>query len=184
MIKTRLGWWWWCRQCNNEDTCNEFKKTGRCQRTRSFGWTDQPEKNPTPVPSEGRFQASPKQTSPNPKSRKKIARHARLTSHSFGGRGAQSFPSPRRWMPWIRNDHGRYSWTCLPGKPDPCPKITTGIRMKTRSKKLPFTTTMTDPGKDQLGKTHGKKIGAVSELQSAIKGQPTRKKPTKTTRQT
>ena len=64
-------------------------------------------------------------TSPNPESRKKIARLAHLASHSFGGRGAQSFPSPRRWMPRIRNDMRRIICTCLPGKPDPCTPITT-----------------------------------------------------------
>ena len=31
---------------------------------------------------------------------------------------AQSFPSPRRWMPWIRDDIRSCTWTCLPGKPD------------------------------------------------------------------
>ena len=35
-------------------------------------------KNPTPVPSKGRFQASPVQTSPNPKAMKKIARLTHL----------------------------------------------------------------------------------------------------------
>ena len=46
----------------------------------------------TPVPSEGRFQASPgAKNSPNPKARKKIARPAHLTSHSFGGRGGAIF---------------------------------------------------------------------------------------------
>ena len=34
---------------------------------------------------------------------------------SFRGRGAQSFPSPRRWMPRIQNTVRRYTWTCLPG---------------------------------------------------------------------
>ena len=57
--------------------CIELK-TGWCQCTNPFGWTDQLEK-PTPLPSESRFQASPVQTSPNPKARKKIARLAHLT---------------------------------------------------------------------------------------------------------
>ena len=34
------------------------KKMGQCQCTDPFGWTDQPAKNPTPFPSEDRFQAS------------------------------------------------------------------------------------------------------------------------------
>ena len=46
----------------------------------------------TPVPSEGRFQASPgAKNSPNPKTRKKIARLAHLTSLSHGGREGAIF---------------------------------------------------------------------------------------------
>ena len=40
-------------------THNASKKMGQCQCTDPFGWTVQPAKTPTPVPSEGRFQASP-----------------------------------------------------------------------------------------------------------------------------
>ena len=58
-------------------TCSELKM-GQHHCAIPFGWTDQPDL-PTPIPSEGRFQASPVQTSPNPKSRKKIARLAHLT---------------------------------------------------------------------------------------------------------
>ena len=60
-------------------------KMDQCQCTSPFGWTDR-QKSTKPVPSDGRFQASPVRTSSNPKSRKKIARHAHLTRHSFGGR--------------------------------------------------------------------------------------------------
>ena len=52
---------------------------------------------------------------PNPKARKKIARHAHLTPHSSSGKGAPSFPYPRRWMPRIQNERRRCSWPCLPG---------------------------------------------------------------------
>ena len=93
------------------------------------------------------------QNSPNPKSRKKIARLAHLTPHSFGGRGAQSFPSPRRWMPRIGNDMRRYTWTCLPGKPGLFfSPITTWIGRMTRSNKLPFTTPFPTQGKDHREK--------------------------------
>ena len=67
----------------------QFTWTSASARVPSAGLTSR--KNKTPVPSEGRFQASPVETSPTPKARKKIARHAHLTLHSFGGRGAQSF---------------------------------------------------------------------------------------------
>ena len=93
-----------------------------------------------------RFQAFQAAKSTNPKARKKVARHAHLTPHSFGGRGAQSFPSPRRWMPWIRNDTRRCTWTCLSRKPNPFPHSTTSIREMTRSNRLSFTTPTTNPG--------------------------------------
>ena len=57
-------WWWWCgrdalRVCLSiRASCVQLIKMDQCQRTGPFGWTDQPE-NPKPVPSEGRFQASP-----------------------------------------------------------------------------------------------------------------------------
>ena len=67
-------------------------KLGQCQCTDPFGWTDQPAKNPTPFPSESRFQASPgAKTSPNSKSRKKIARHAGLTSPLLRRKGGAIF---------------------------------------------------------------------------------------------
>ena len=85
------------RTMNNEDVsdhvnaCMQLIKMDQCQCTGPFGWTDQPEKNPKPVPSEGRFQASPEQNSPNPKARKKITRHAHLAPLSFGGWGRNLF---------------------------------------------------------------------------------------------
>ena len=90
------------RLCCRLTSMQAIKTDGR-QCASPFGWIDQL-KLPTPGPSEGRFQSSPVQNSPNPKSRKKIARYAHLTSHSYGGKGAQSFPSPRRWIPSIRTD--------------------------------------------------------------------------------
>ena len=90
------------------------------------------------------------QTSPNHKSRKKIARLVHLTPppplpHSYGGREAQSFPSPQCWMPWVGNDMRRCTWTCLPGKPDPLTSVTACIHMMSRSNDLPFTITISDP---------------------------------------
>ena len=58
----------------------------------------------------------------------------------FRGRGAQSFPSPRRWMPWIRSEMRNNTWTCLSGKPDPLAHSTTCIKEMTKSNRLPFTT--------------------------------------------
>ena len=52
------------RVCSCTSTRVQLIEMGQCQRTDPYSWTDQLE-NPTPVPSEGRFQASPKQSSPN-----------------------------------------------------------------------------------------------------------------------
>ena len=71
-------------------------KIGQCQCTSPFGWTDQPVKALRLFPPKAGSRRPQAQKSPNPESRKKIARHAHLTPHSFGGRGAQSYPSPRR----------------------------------------------------------------------------------------
>ena len=82
------------RTMNNEDVsdhvnaCMQLIKMDQCQCTCPFGWTDQPEKKPKLVPSEGRFQASPEQNSPNPKARKKITRHAHFAPLPVGGREA------------------------------------------------------------------------------------------------
>ena len=114
-------WWWWCRR-SVQRACLFLRANARASNSKwasasapapSAGLT-----SPTPLrlfPPKGRFQASPVQTSPNPVSWKKIARSAHLTPLSIGGRGAQSFPSPQRWMPWIRNDMRRCTWTSLPG---------------------------------------------------------------------
>ena len=87
-------------------------KMGQCQCTDPFSWTDQPAKTPTPVPSGGRFQASPSAKITQPQGEEKDC-EARppLLPLSFGGRGAQSFPSPRSWMPWIRNDMSTLPWS-------------------------------------------------------------------------
>ena len=63
-------------------------KTDRRQCASPFGWTVQPE-TPTPVPSEGRFQASPVQTSPNPKARKKDCEARPPHTPLFGGEAQQ-----------------------------------------------------------------------------------------------
>ena len=165
-------WWWYGRGVTQEclsiqvHACKELNGLVPAHKPHRLDCPDG--KSPTPVPSEGRFQASPVQTSPNPKSKKKIARLAHLTSLFYGGRGAQSFPSPRRWVPWIRKDLRRCTLACLPGKPDPFTHITTCICKMTRSNKPPLPTTITYPGSRPRGETHGEKISAVSELQSAI----------------
>ena len=66
-------------------------KTGWCQRTSPFNWTVQPAKALRLFPPKAGSRRPRLQNSPNPKSRKKIARFTDLTPHSFGGRGAQSF---------------------------------------------------------------------------------------------
>ena len=66
------------KTCLTMSTLHANFLKGQCQCPGRFGWTDQPEKDPTPIPSEGRFWASAVQTSSNPKARKKIARLARL----------------------------------------------------------------------------------------------------------
>ena len=91
--------------CPYMTTCVQLIKMGWCQRTSPFGWTDQPEKTLRLFPPKAGSRRPQSKKSPNPKARKKIARHACLAPHSFGGRGAQSFPSPLRWMPWIRDTY-------------------------------------------------------------------------------
>ena len=97
-------WWWWCGLCVIR-VCLSIRASGM-QRikvdwrhgTKELKMGQHQCANPLTIrktlclfPSEGKFQASPVQTSPNPKARKNIAKHANLTSLSFGGRGAQSF---------------------------------------------------------------------------------------------
>ena len=101
--------------CPYMTTCKQQISMGWCHCTSPFGWNDQPAKVLRLFPPKAGSKRPQVQTSPNPKSRKKIARLAHLTPHSFGGRGAQSFPSPRRWVPWIGNDLRRCTWTSLPG---------------------------------------------------------------------
>ena len=98
VVVVRTGW---CgrgasREClsSHVRACIKLKWVSASALTPSAGLTSR-SKTLRPYPSESRFQAFPgAKTSPNSKSRKKIARHAGLTPHSFGGRGAQSFPSP------------------------------------------------------------------------------------------
>ena len=85
----RHGWWlwwlWWlwygrcaARECLSIQVraCNLLKWVSASAPTSSAGLTSR-EKNPTPFPSEDRFQASLSARPPsNSKSRKKIARHA------------------------------------------------------------------------------------------------------------
>ena len=119
--------------------CNE-SKMGQCQCAGPFGWTDQPE---TPYACSLRRQVpgvpGAKLTQPQGEEKDSEARPPH-PPHSFGGRGAQSFPSPRRWMPWIRSEMRNDTWTCLPGQPDPLHTVTTCIREMTRSNKLPSLT--------------------------------------------
>ena len=53
-------------------------------------------------------------------------------------KGGAIFSTPQRWMPRIRNEMRRCTWTCLPGLPDPFAHLTTLIQEMTRSNKLPF----------------------------------------------
>ena len=101
----------------------------QCQCTGPFGWTYQPE---PPYACSLRRQVP---GAPPP--------HHLL---SFGGREAQSFPSPRRWMPWIQKMTKQYTWTCLPGEPHPLNTVTTIIGQTTRSNIPSFTTTISNPG--------------------------------------
>ena len=110
--QTRGGWWWllwlvkrlvlvvvvvrtvcFTRVSGQSRARIQLIKMGQCQCTSPFGWTVQPAKTPTLVPSEGRCQASPsaKKSSPNSKSRKKIARHAGLTSPLLRRKGGAIF---------------------------------------------------------------------------------------------
>ena len=72
--------------------CNELNNMGQHQCAAPLAGQSS-RKPPMPVASETRFQAFPEQTSPNPKARKKIAKHARLTHLSLRrkGEGAQFF---------------------------------------------------------------------------------------------
>ena len=138
-------------------------KMGQHQCTSPFGRTDQSE-NPTPVPSKGRFQASPVQTSSNPKARKKIARHARLTSPLQRKKGAQSFPSPGSGM---TSEHA-------PGRVflvnrTRFPKLPLQSRRSPEVTALLLPTHFPNRGKTQGGNCLVKKSGTEPELQGSIK---------------
>ena len=74
-------------------TCTRHAKflKGQHQCARPFGWTDQPAKAQRLLPPKAGSRRPRVQNSPNPKSRKKIARLAYLTPHSSGGRGGAIF---------------------------------------------------------------------------------------------
>ena len=90
------------------------KQAGASALVPSAGLTS---RNPsTPVPCEGRFQASQCKPHPTPSGEKDCEvrpPHPPLLRRRRGG--AQSFPSPRRWMPWIPNIMRRCTWRSLPG---------------------------------------------------------------------
>ena len=98
---------------------------------------------PTPVASESRFQAFPSAKSPNPKAKKKIARHTHLSPLSFGGRGGAIFSISSALS---AQDLGPewYAWTRLLGKPDPFTNSTINIQEMTNSTKTPFTNPKTN----------------------------------------
>ena len=141
-----VGGWWLLVRTGVYDThvcpcvptrVHAILKTDRRQCASPFGWTVQPE-TPYACAFESRFQASPRcknLTQPQVEEKDCEAR-PHLTLHSFRGRGAQSFPSPRRWMTRIRDDMRRITWTCLAGKPDPITHVTTCIQEMTRSNRL------------------------------------------------
>ena len=93
-----------CCTCMSVHTRTRMQliKMDQCQCTGPFGWTDQPE---TPYVCSLR-------THPTPR-RGKILRGT--PTLSFGGRGAHSFPSSQRWMPWVRITRNLCNWTCLSG---------------------------------------------------------------------
>ena len=96
----------------------------------------------TPVPSEGRFQASPGANHhPTPRRGKRLRGTPTSPPSPSEEGGAQSFPSPRRWMFRIRIAMRNNTWTCLLGKLDLLPTLPPASRSP-----LP---TM---GKDQGGK--------------------------------
>ena len=101
------GCWWllvrtWCSKSvsvHAHARVQLIKRAGASAPVPSAGLTS---RNPLRLfPPKAGSVRSRVQNSPNPESRKRIARSAHLTLHSFGGRGGQSFPSPRRWMPQI-----------------------------------------------------------------------------------
>ena len=92
--------WWWCGRdalhvcLSIRASCVQLIKKGQCQCTSPFGWTDQPEK-PAPVPSEGSFQAFPKQNLTQPQVEEKDceARPPHLPSPTEEGRAIFSISS-------------------------------------------------------------------------------------------
>ena len=74
----------------------------------------------------------------------------------FGG-GAQSFPSPRRWVPriWVRNNMRRCAWTTLLGKPDPFIHSTTILISGRRLVATKCPSPISEPTQ---GKDHGESV--------------------------
>ena len=100
-----VGWWWWCGPWNHK--CVSVETLACVQQIK---WASASALAPSAGLSSRKktYACSLRVQVPgyprhNPKSRKKIARLAHLTPHSFGRRGAQSFPSPRGWMLQLRN---------------------------------------------------------------------------------
>ena len=121
-------WWWWCGPvCMTRMSVHACQRscklieTDRRQCASPFGWTDQPE-NPLRLFSFRRQVPGVPgcKTHPSPSRGKRLrGSPTSLSTASEEGRGAQSFPSPRRWMSGIQDDMRRITWTSLPGKPGP-----------------------------------------------------------------
>ena len=131
-------------------SCKLIKRTGASAPALSAGLTSQ--KKPYACSLRRQVPGVPKcKKFTQPQGEEKDCEARPPHTHSFLRRRAQSFPSPRRWMPWIRNDIRRCTWTCLPGKPDPFTRVTTFIQEMTRSTITCRLTTTPLPtlGKDQ-----------------------------------
>ena len=144
-------WWWWYRRSVQraclfmQADAHATNQMDRYKCTGPFGRTDQPVPNYAcslrrQVP--GVPNANLTQLQVEEKNCE--ARH--LTPHSYGGGRAQSFSSPRRWMPWVRIIRNPCNWTCLPGYPDPSNNVTTIIKRIPNSNIPCSTTTITNPG--------------------------------------
>ena len=150
------------RVCPCTPTIMQIIKMDQCQCTGPFGWTDQPETSHAcslrrQVPGV----SSAKLTQPQGEEKDCEARPLHLPL--LRRKGAQSFPSPRRWMPWIRIMRNQYTWTCLPGQPDPLYIVTTIIGQVTRSNIPSFTTTISNPREGGRGREREGRRGEGEE---------------------
>ena len=125
--------------------CTELKRTSASALVPSAGLTS-PKKTLRLFPPKAGSRRPQVQDDSTPIRGKRLRGTAHLTPHSFGGRRAQSFPSPRGWVPLVRNIMKSITWTCLFGKPDPFTHVATCFLELTRSNRLPFTTHNTNPG--------------------------------------